>query len=432
MIRSMYSGISGLKNFQTKLDVIGNNISNVNTYGFKKGRTIFKDLISQTTAGASAATGTRGGVNPKQVGLGSQLSAIDTIHSGGSMQSTGNTLDLAISGDGFFQVADSTNANRGGFVNPLYTRAGNFYMDNEGYLVNSDGKFLVGGVTKVDPKALADATKLANDAKKPAEDAAIDAKAKADTLAKALEPLEKNVADAKKSLADEKAKSPADPALIKAAEDKLVAEEKVLKDAQDPTISTTPAGSAAKDAFEANNKAVLAAETLAAANAAVINLSYPDASSVERNWEASGNLNTGGSYLPDTPLTVGGEYRPIKIPTDAQSMNIGQDGTVTFVDKEGTLRWAGQLVLAKFPNAGGLEKVGANYFKDTSNSGEPILQTATQSGMGTVNSGFLEMSNVDLSEEFTDMIVAQRGFQANTRIITTSDQILEELVNLKR
>lgn len=103
MIRSMYSGISGLKNFQTKLDVIGNNIANVNTYGFKKGRTIFKDLISQTTAGASAATGTRGGVNAKQVGLGSQLSAIDTIHAGGSLQSTGNTLDLAISGDGFFK-----------------------------------------------------------------------------------------------------------------------------------------------------------------------------------------------------------------------------------------------------------------------------------------------------------------------------------------
>src|SRR4051812_13296778 len=107
MIRSMYSGISGLKNFQTKLDVKGNNIANVNTYGFKKGRTVFKDLISQTTSGASAASGTRGGVNAKQVGLGAQLSAIDTIHSGGSLQSTGNTLDLGISGDGFFQVADS-------------------------------------------------------------------------------------------------------------------------------------------------------------------------------------------------------------------------------------------------------------------------------------------------------------------------------------
>ena len=106
MLRSMYSGISGLRNFQTKLDVIGNNISNVNTYGFKKGRTVFKDLVSQTVAGASGPTDARGGINPKQVGLGSQIAAIDTLHTGGSTQFTGNTLDLAITGDGFFMVQD--------------------------------------------------------------------------------------------------------------------------------------------------------------------------------------------------------------------------------------------------------------------------------------------------------------------------------------
>lgn len=422
----MYSGISGLKNFQTKLDVIGNNISNVNTYGFKKGRTIFKDLISQTTAGASAATGTRGGVNAKQVGLGSQLAAIDTIHSGGSLQSTGNTLDLAISGDGFFQVADSSNANRDGFVNPLYTRAGNFYMDNEGYLVNGDGKFLVGGVTKVDPEELKAAQDAADALKEPAKTAADEAKEAAQTLADTLKPLKQAVTDAKKGLADA---DPADAAAVKQAEEDLKKAEDDLKNAMDPTHAD---GADAKAALEAEKAATAAADALTAANAEVVNLSYPDASTVERNWEATGSLDTGGSYLPDMAITVGGEYRPIKIPTDAQSMNVGQDGTVTFVDKEGTLRWAGQLVLAKFPNPGGMEKVGSNYFKDTSNSGAPILQTATEAGLGTINSGFLEMSNVDLSEEFTDMIVAQRGFQANTRIITTSDSILEELINLKR
>ena len=129
MLRSMYSGISGMKNFQTKLDVIGNNIANVNTYGFKKGRTVFKDLISQTTANATGSTGTRGGVNPKQIGLGSQISSVDIIHSGGSLQSTGNTLDLALSGDGFFQVADGNASPPTEFQNIQYTRAGNFYMD---------------------------------------------------------------------------------------------------------------------------------------------------------------------------------------------------------------------------------------------------------------------------------------------------------------
>lgn len=324
----MYSGISGLKNFQTKLDVIGNNIANVNTYGFKKGRTIFKDLISQTTSGASGATGTRGGVNAKQVGLGSQLAAIDTIQAGGALQSTGNTLDLAISGDGFFQVADGTGGTAAGgitdFSNPLYTRSGNFYMDSNGYIVNSDGKFLVGYGIQWNGT-------LAN-----------------------------------------------------------------------------------------------------------VGTSYPSADTVTANAAATGNLDTNDTdYLPNTsPVNIGaggiGDYRPMRIPTNAQSMSIGQDGTVTFVDSTGVLRWAGQLVLAKFPNAGGLEKVGSNYFKDSANSGAPLNQVATKEGMGSVNSGFLEMSNVDLSEEFTDMIVAQRGFQANTRIITTSDSILEELINLKR
>lgn len=325
MIRSMYSGISGLKNFQTKLDVIGNNISNVNTYGFKKGRTIFKDLISQNVSGASGATNTRGGVNPKQVGLGSQLSAIDTIHAGGSTQSTGNTLDLAISGDGFFQVADGVNVDptttSGTFSNPSYTRAGNFYMDNNGYLVDGNGKYLIGYAAS----------------------------------------------------------------------------------GWDGTSAT-------------------------------VDNSYPDADSVI-SAGAKDNLDTDGDGIPDVALTTGAgnsSYTPIRIPTNAQSMGIGQDGTVTFVDADGQLKWAGQIVLAKFSNPGGLTKVGQNYFQKSANSGAPFNQVGTTEGVGTVNSGFLEMSNVDLSEEFTEMIVAQRGFQANTRIITTSDQILEELVNLKR
>ncbi|WP_394187379.1 flagellar basal body rod protein FlgG [Paenisporosarcina quisquiliarum] len=291
MLRSMYSGISGLKNFQTKLDVIGNNISNVNTYGFKKGRTVFKDMISQTTSGASAATATRGGVNPKQVGLGSQVASIDTIHTGGSLQSTGRVLDLAISGDGFFQLADgaggsATTDPTGYATGRLFSRAGNFYMDSRGFIVNGDGKYLVG----------------------------------------------------------------------------------TTPSAADPTIPSNPA-------------------------------------------------------------------KPIKIPTDAQSMSIGQDGSVTFVDVGGNLRTAGQIMLVKFPNSGGLTKTGANYFEKSPASGDPTPLAGAApltDGLGGVQSGFLEMSNVDLSEEFTEMIVAQRGFQANTRIITTSDEILQELVNLKR
>lgn len=302
----MYAGISGLKNFQTKLDVIGNNIANVNTHGFKKSRVIFKDLYSQTVSGASGATASRGGVNPQQVGLGAQISTIDTLHGGGSTQFTGNTLDLAIEGDGFFIVADGTGpANApAGFTNEAYTRAGNFYMDANGYLVNGDGKYVFGfagvPVNGVFPSG--------------------------------------------------------DPT---------------------PTLTT----------------------------------------------DSNGALPVGGANQTNGP---------IRIPTNAQSMAIGNDGTVTFVDADGDLRYAGQLVMAQFPNPGGLQKEGGNYYQSTTNSGGAFYSVATEQGMGTIQSGSLEMSNVDLSEEFTEMIVAQRGLQANTRIITTSDEILQELVNLKR
>ena len=305
----MYSGISGLRNFQTKLDVIGNNISNVNTHGFKKGRVIFKDLISQTQSGASGASMTTGGVNAKQVGLGSQLAAIDTVMGTGALQTTGRTLDFAIEGEGFFMVGES-----GAFdatltppateiENFLYTRAGNFYMDANGCLVNSEGKYLVG----------------------------------------------------------------------------------ISNPIKDPVNDTT-------SEFE--------------------------------NEKTAGDLPTGNYALP--------QIDAIQIPTTAQSMTIAQDGTVSYVDANGNLQYAGTLLIAKFPNAEGLEKQGSNYYKETQNSGEVYINKGTQDGIGKIVSGALEMSNVDLSEEFTEMIVAQRGFQANSRIITTSDEILQELVNLKR
>ena len=328
----MYSGISGLKNFQTKLDVIGNNIANVNTYGFKKERTIFKDLISQTQSGASSPTATRGGVNAVQVGLGSQLAAIDTIHNTGSLQTTGRVLDLAISGDGFFMVADSAaeempaledlasltdNPLLGeGFTNIYYTRAGNFYMDRNGFVVNGDGKYIVGIPNPEDLYGEVDEAALSN-------------------------------ADADKAI-------------------------------------------------------------------------------------AAGIVGTEDLYDFENGLADLAEMGPIKIPTNAQSMSISQDGSVYYVDVNGKLQFAGQALLAKFPNASGLEKTGSNYFQVTANSGNPLVQVGTQAGIGSVQSGFMEMSNVDLSEEFTEMIVAQRGFQANSRIITTSDEILQELVNLKR
>lgn len=267
MLRSMYSGITGMKNFQVKLDVIGNNIANVNTYGFKKGRTTFQDLVSQQLSGASAPGAARGGINPKQIGLGSQLASIDTIGTQGSLQTTGRPLDLAISGDGFFLVEDVEG-------NQFYTRAGNFYLDSEGFLVNSNGFYLLGD---------------------------------------------------------------------------------------------------------------------------------------------------GGTPIEIDPATT-------------KSFSIGVDGSVFIIDEDDNMDPnPRKITLTKFANPEGLEKVGGNLYRISPNAGDPLedLEPGTE-GIGTLVSGALEMSNVDLSEEFTEMIVAQRGFQANTRMITTSDEILQEIMQMKR
>ncbi|WP_077615085.1 flagellar basal body rod protein FlgG [Caenibacillus caldisaponilyticus] len=281
MLRAMYSAISGLKNFQTKLDVIGNNIANVSTAGFKKGRVTFADLVSQQLAGATAPNANRGGVNPKQVGLGSTIASIDTITTGGNTQTTGRPLDVAISGDGYFVVQD-------GGVN-YYTRAGNFYLDEQGDLVNANGLHVIGY-----------------------------------------------------------------------------------------TI------------------------------------------------DANGNLtnNLGPLQIPKT-ITIGGTTENLT------SFSIGTDGTIYGVLDDGSLQVLGQIALAQFNNPDGLQKMGNNLYINTANSGNPVIGTADAAGASLIPSA-LEMSNVDLSEEFTGMIEAERGFQANARVITTADQILQELVNLKR
>ncbi|QTM99418.1 flagellar basal body rod protein FlgG [Sediminibacillus dalangtanensis] len=300
MLRSMYSGISGMNGFQTKLDVIGNNIANVNTSGYKKGRVTFQDMMSQSLSGAEGpvmqgGNAIRGGVNPSQVGLGSQVGSIDNIHTVGNRQTTNRALDLALEGDGMFVLGEDANSD-GNFDlsgnEVSFTRAGNFYLDDDGYIVNPDGKYLLGAVDS-------------------GEDGA-------------------------------------EPALGR-----------------------------------------------------------------------------------------------IQIPEDAESFSIQGTGEVTYVDPEDGATIAGTIRLAKFSNPGGLQKLGSNTYQLTANAGVYTdddnnfnsiddLVIPGQDGGASVVSGALEMSNVDLAEEFTEMITAQRGFQANTRIITTSDEILQELVNLKR
>ncbi|CAH2712930.1 Flagellar basal-body rod protein FlgG [Neobacillus rhizosphaerae] len=312
MLKSLYSGISGMKGFQTKLDVIGNNVANVNTVGFKKGRVIFQDIINQNIAGATAPTTQSGGVNPKQIGLGSKISSIDTIHTPGSPMTTNVGTDLAIDGDAFFVVTpDDPNKNGASYL----TKAGNFTRDANGNLVNSNGYFVSGVYGTASPK----------------DKVAI-------------------------NITDYTVPDPADPTktiTLKFTSYSIDSEGYInVKD---------EAGNSGKLAFDGTNY-----------------------------------------YLNSDPAK----------PND----NIS-------------------LATAVVSNPGGLEKVGNTMFVVTGNAeagGKLTIDRIQNNSGGTIISGILEMSNVDLTEEFTEMIVAQRGFQANARTITTSDSILEEVVNLKR
>ncbi|GIP21431.1 MULTISPECIES: flagellar basal body rod protein FlgG [Paenibacillus] len=271
MLRSMYSGVSGMRGFQTKLDVIGNNIANVNTVGFKSGRVMFKDIMSQTVSGVTTPeAGTKGGVNSKQIGLGTSIGSVDTLHTGGSAMTTNNPLDMRIDGDGFFAVKLT-----GSQTDFYLTRAGDFHLDATRNLVTSDGM-----------------------------------------------------------------------------------------------------------------------------------------------------------------LVCNSDGEPIKLEDNTTAFTIGLDGTIQQKLDDGTTNGDVKIGVVKVTNPEGLEKMGGSLYRYTPNANVdfPTAGVANDSttGTGAIVAGQLEMSNVDLTGEFTEMIVAQRGFQANSRIITTSDEVLQEVVNLKR
>ncbi|RDI47452.1 flagellar hook protein FlgE [Falsibacillus pallidus] len=400
MLRSMYSGISGLKNFQTKLDVIGNNIANVNTYGFKKGRVTFKDTMNQTISGASAAQNNRGGINPMQVGLGGTLASVDTITTQASLQTTGRPLDLAINGDGYFVVKQG-NAQ-------FYTRAGNLYLDDNGTLVNGDGL----KVQQYSNGVLKDITVNVN---------------------AALPAVSTKNIDLEGSLPD--LSFPFTSGTAGAVQQIKIVDTKGKEHTLD--VKFEPNGSTWKATFTSNEGTAPKSQD--------ITINY---NSSTNKYSTSGTLDLNTSLgLSDANdnisfnLTnlVKGNNESIaamanpngNLEGSLESFNIGAGGEINGVYSNGLVKTLGVLALAKFSNPSGLSKTGNNTFQESINSGTANINIPGE-GRGNIASGSLEMSNVDLSEEFTEMIVAQRGFQANTRIITTSDEILQELVNLKR
>jgi len=455
----MFSGVSGLRAHQTRMDVIGNNIANVNTVGFKSGRVTFQEVFSQTLKGAGApdqATG-RGGSNPMQVGLGLGVGAVDTITTRGSLQRTDNPTDLSIEGEGFFIV-------KGGNADTYrFTRAGNFGVDKLGNLVTGDGMNVMGwqdyttatdGTVTFDTEKQLEAINLYTGG--PVKNKRMIAAKKTENIVLAGN-LDASKAALGATIASGVAAVPGvnphfsipvtvydelgNDYKININMYKVYASGAATSTATGSNVwyytvngSTTPAAASTKTGYlEFDDSGTLIPNsTVTATASAVTTMDLTPATSIgTKPFTVTLDFTKLTMYNADSsakPTNVDG------YPTgNLVTFNIGSDGVLTGIYSNGQQQPLGMVALASFENPAGLQKVGNNMYIPTTNSGDfkKGLKAGSE-GVGTMNPGTLEMSNVDLSKEFTDMIVTQRGFQANSRIITTSDEMLQELVNLKR
>ena len=547
MVRSMYAGVAGMKANQTRMDVIGNNIANANTYGFKASRATFRDMYYQQIRGASGGSATRGGTNPSMVGYGSQISSIDLLMTQSSFTSTGNPLDVAIAGEGFLQVMDPDG-------NIYYTKAGMLDIDPAtGALIDSNGNFVLGTSatdgkldstepgsnkiliqvapvqasvgkveTEISGKKLTitstNQNKSANvsftftkttelpdgkdvvaimDGTSSAINIQINANSSFASMADLQKAINNAITEANGGAhaggdfvfsmqPDPFADGPLTGAQIidtatadydggkidlvapgtdVSADGSFLGGFKIVEtglrfsgegdvsvevtDSADPegyNVTVTTAGGATYTGFISQERAdissgsgqVLLKNASGDAND-TITLSYPNTTDIEANLNNNVTIGTATASQPSKELgwgkgtftlTGGTEFTEQDV-GNLTGISIGADGTIMGTSAAG-LQVLGRIDLATFANSEGLMQSGNSYFTATSNSGDAKLAIAGENGTGGLRNSALEMSNVDLSQEFSDMITTQRGFQACSRLITVSDTMLEELINLKR
>ncbi|MFC7528132.1 flagellar hook protein FlgE [Actinoplanes sp. GCM10030250] len=428
MLRSLYSGISGLNAHQRMIDVTGNNIANVNTTGYKSSQVQFNDTLSQVMGAAGSPQNGQGGTNPAQVGLGVRVAGITANFSQGSAQTTGKSGDMMIQGDGFFITRS------GG--EQLYTRAGSFFFDANGTLTTSTGEPVQGWT---------------------AEDGKVNAAAKPEDITMPLGSTIPPEATTKITLKGNMTSDPIDVASDpdKKYDNELTIPVKVFDKLGAPSTEMA----CFRQVVDPVTKLVTGYEVFMPYNTKV------DPHAGNPGTPALLTFNTVSGKPDDKELAIaaytdpatGVEHGPYTIDvtditcyagqsdarvfdTDGQtagaltslSYTVSDTGEIIGVYSNGLKQTLGQVAMATFKNVNGLEKVGNSQYRTTVNSGYAQVGQPGSAGMGQVISGALEMSNVDLAQEFTNLVIAQRGFQANSRIITTSDEILQELVSMKR
>lgn len=487
MMRSMSSAVSALRNHQTRMDVVGNNIANVNTVGYKSSRVVFKDALNQTVRGAAVATESRGGMNPHQIGLGMSISSIDTVFGQGVPDFTGKLSDVMIEGEGFFMVSTDGDPN-----GKMYTRAGNFDVDTFGNLVNADGLRVLGyqadeegnvgtalgkitipvadtfppRVTKeiimegnIDSRTekldTATVTNFVSTAFPPNDTTdlyvasyknginnsegyvyTLNRKYR-DTVARETDTYvydslgqRHNVKLAYVKTEEGTSTTPSQYTVLAFAFGKK-GEMYPFSAAGEIAIPAAPnvlpgEGNVGVLAFSSTGKLQSAAPTtnggitnltLTPANgAAAITFKVDNAALTQYGVESTAVMSKQDGY------TVG----------ELDGFEISSDGMVNGIFSNGQSKRFGQIATAVFSNPPGLVKKGGSLFGESNNSGVPQINKPGAGSNGLLKPGNLEMSGVDLGVEFTNMITTQRGFQANSRTISTTDQMLEELVNLKR
>jgi flagellar hook protein FlgE len=414
MMRSMYAGVSGLKTHQIRMDVVGNNIANVNTTGYKGSRVTFKEMLNQTLQGAKAAQGGNGGMNPQQIGLGVSIGSIDTNQTQGNLQSTGLSTDLAIQGNGYFIVNNGQQN--------LYTRAGALSLDEQGNLINASNGYIMQGW-------MADNSGIINSNQ-------------------AIQAVEIPIGETMNA-------SPSDIADFGGNLDSQA----IIGDIRTATI----------DIFdslgEKNTISIEYEKTASNTWDCTVNVTDSSGTNIGTMGSITIGFNSDGTYDDVTyPTTFNLTYNPVNGATDPQdiildfskitqsaaeytidgvyangyemgsleSFSIDDSGVITGGFSNGLTKALGQIAIASFSNSSGLNKKGDTLYAESQNSGIPQAGQAASGGRGKISAGTLEMSNVDLAEQFTDMITTQRGFQSNSKIITTADEMLQDLVNLKR
>lgn len=506
MLRSLYAGVSGLRNNQVRMDVIGNNIANVNTVAFKSGRVTFKEGFAQLLQGASRPPGDQGGINPVQIGLGMQIGSIDQMFSQGNIETTGLNTDVAIQGDSFFVVRKGNQS--------FYTRSGNFQVDALGNMVSPTNGFVVQGRTyengllqdgirdirlpfgqKVSAKPTDEATLAGNlnasspvfqgtfnnpldralpinekawtetqigvfDSQGGKHDVKIQMwKTGANTWDWRVDPLASAITE---SFQTDAASPPSDITLPvpPAGYEILPANVRVTSptgtEYQNPADFNVSAGPPPAVQFTANmpsnapvSISYFMSPTVPVAGVnggtftfdvtgimstnidAALDFAVPGANAVKLNIKLNGGVSGLTQFASTGSTAVLRDQNGFTSGT-LQNFSIDRFGLITGFFTNGTTSPLAKIILGDFNNPAGLLRIGDNMYQESANSGGAVMGFALEGSQSQLTSGALEMSNVDLAQEFTNMIVAQRGFQANGKVVSTSDEMLQELMGIKR